>query len=458
MGLLVLMAAAALLLDSEPAPGATLRGRVVAAGGALAGADVRLTRLDPDLGALSYSAMRATLTDASGAFEFVDVQPGSWLLDARDATRLLPFPMRIVLKPDRPSPGDYELVLEPAATIEGKVTDESGAPLAGVGVAVGDGGLQGLKVDPVAVVDSATGAIMRLPSGLSYPRLPLALAHTGADGRFKLAPVLPTVKTSIRVGGLPEYHDKTVNGIGAAPGKTAWVDVALRRGAAILGRALQEDGRPSKGAKITLRALEVQPVADSWIVLTRTGPGSAQSSDATHLFVGDEGLFRFDGLNAGRYLVTAEQEGCVRVTSPVLLVSDAGQVVSAELVLREGTAIRGRVTDSAGRALPGATVEIVADPALDASLQAYLEPQRVEVDGDGAFEVLAGSDAPVQLRIEAPGRPSLTLPRVTAAVSWDVPLARASLARPIKGAVPQAVKSGHSSSRKSSKKSSRARG
>ena len=113
--------------EDDPLLGA-VRGRVLSPGGSpVVGADVRLTRVDPDLGVQSYTRMRSTLSSHDGRFSFLALESGSYLVDARYQSYWLPTPLRVVIRKEHKEVADVLLTLETAATITGLVTDEETA-------------------------------------------------------------------------------------------------------------------------------------------------------------------------------------------------------------------------------------------------------------------------------------------------------------------------------------------
>lgn len=397
--------AAAATSDLDADEVGCVRGTVRAGdGGTLAGATVRLTRLDPRLGALSYSTMRSTASRSDGSFEFKKVARAVYLLDASDSERWLPFPLRIVVGEGEDEVLGLTLALEPAAVISGIVTDENGVPLCGVEVAVGDGGLQAADVDPVAVQDRATGSLVRLTAGLTYPRLPLAAGATDSLGRFRLAPILPTARTQLRVGGLAPFHDTTVLCASAGPGKASFIEIRLARAAAITGRIEDEHGAPVPFARVTVRALEVDPQSRGWVVFTRDAPAYHVAADSTTITVGEEGRFHIEGLAIGRYLVIAEAEGRARTASPVVAVTERGESVDVAIALAPGRELAGRVASADGSDCAGAVIEIVRRSWVAPSMAPFLDAVRaiVEIDGTFRFDGLAAGT--VDLRVECAGR------------------------------------------------------
>lgn len=411
MKLALLVPTLFLLLAPRPSAAAetsqgTVSGRVyVDSGEAVADAQVRLTRLDPELGALSYSTMRSARVEPSGDFEFSRVEPGTYLVDAQCGERWLPLPVKITLATEDDLVTDLALSLRKGASIEGRVVDEAGLPLSGVGVGVGDAGLQGGAVEPVIVIDHVTGEASALARGLTYPRLPLATAFTDADGRFRLAPVLPASSASLRVGGLAEYFDTTIAGIVVRSEKTSFVDVTLKRAAAILGRATLADGRPAAGARVTLRTIECEPQSRTWIVLTKSDeldPGSTNVT-ATTITVEREGLFRFDGLTPGRYLLRASAPGMATYTSSVLLVSKDAETVHAAVELEPARVLRGRVVDVRGIVPRAGIVRVLTDASVPKTLQPFVEPVESALAADGSFAFEGLGSGPYALEVICDG-------------------------------------------------------
>jgi hypothetical protein len=296
--------------------------------------------------------------------------------------------------------------------------------LQGVGVAVGDGGLQGKLVTPVVMTDFDTGAPLKLPEGASYPRLPLKLALSDEHGRFRLCPVLPEIATSLRVGGLAAYHDTTVSGIFAPAGGTAFVEVTLHRGAAVTGRVLRPDGRPAANTRVSLLLLENQPKHDSWIVLPRATEAAGYGVESRWLITGAEGLFRFEGLNAAHYLIVAETEGFARATSSILAIMREGEVLPTEICLKEGHAIRGHLKDPDGFGVDGVTVEVVKPHDSRSGIEPYLAPLRTTPAEDGSFVLRLAELSVVDLHVACPGLPVLVVPNVFVGGSDEIVVTR----------------------------------
>lgn len=372
-----------------------LAGRVCLGDDPVASAVVRVTRLDPDLGALSYSKVRSVRSDDAGRFALDRLPSGSYLVDARGEDCWLPLPIRITLSEAKPALDPLDFALEPAAGIEGQVTDRDGGPLAGVRVFVGDGGLQAALLEPVAILDHQEGRLVRLERGLTYPRLPLAVAVTDEAGRFRLSPVLPDVTTSIRIYGHPPYYDRTVDGISVGRGETSFIKVELARGATIEGTIAHSGNFDLRDVRLSLFVLEGQPTRAAWNLLARSSGAGADP----------DGRFRFPQLLVGRYVVVAESEQWARAISPVLVISSPDQILQTELTLVSRRQISGRVVSSEGRPVLGGTVEVVAEGLMPGSVIRAIGGRRVEVAPDGTFQIPGLASRTVSLRVACLGSP-----------------------------------------------------
>ncbi|MFH0947070.1 MAG: carboxypeptidase-like regulatory domain-containing protein [Planctomycetota bacterium] len=372
-----------------------LAGRVCLGDDPVASAVVRVTRLDPDLGALSYSKVRSVRSDDTGEFALEGLATGSYLVDACGEDCWLPLPVRVTLSAVNPGLESLEFALEPAAGIEGQVTDPDGIPLGGVRVFVGDAGLQAPLAEPVAILDHPAGRLVHLEPGLTYPRLPLAVAVTDEKGCFRLSPVVPEVETSIRIFGCPPFHDRSVNGIRVGRGKTSFIKVELSRGATIEGTVVKGGDQDGQEVRLSLFVLEGQPTRAAWNLLARSAGADTDPADR----------FRFPQLQEGRYVVVAESEQWARAISPVLIISSPEQVLTTELTLRIRRQITGRVVSSEGKPVLGGTVEVVAEGFLPGSVIQAIGGPRVEVKPDGTFQLPGLASPTVSLRVVCHGNP-----------------------------------------------------
>jgi len=277
---------------------------------------------------MSYSMRRSTISGADGGFSFREVDRATWLLDARDDERWLPLPLQ--LSTDHRDVTDLQLHLEPATAIEGVVVDDRGSPIPSAMISIGDGGLQGGEIDPVSVLVYPSRERRVLPSSIRYPRLPLESVTSDDAGRFRIAPLLPNAKTSLRATGVPPFLDRTLRGETGEAGMITPLQIQLERGATISGHVIDESGRPLAGAKVGLFVVDsINPSeGDRWLVLTRDSPRFLGTRDATRQYADQDGGFLLEGLLAGQYRVSADVPGRDVIWSSIVDVRNKGDTFS----------------------------------------------------------------------------------------------------------------------------------
>jgi hypothetical protein len=205
-------------------PGGTLEGTVTAAGGApAAGARVRLDVVaGPDTGAPA----RLALADERGRFRFEGVPAGQVTLAAVHALGAA----RSAAQPVGPGQqASVALTLEAPAAVEGRVVGADGKPVAGV---------------PVVAVAEEQGVTP-------------AVALSGADGRYRLAPLAAGAQRVVLVAGgrwRPGFAEAE-RAVTARAGETvSGVDLALPRAPGRLsGTVVGPDGQPVTGAAVVVR-------------------------------------------------------------------------------------------------------------------------------------------------------------------------------------------------------------
>lgn len=209
-------------------------------------------------------------TGRDGSFELENVPRGTNRLHVK-ASGWQDWSER--LGPTSRGKGDgIEIVLEPAAVVDGTVFGADGQPVVGA------------EVREWAA---------ELPSGaISYRR---PLATTDGDGVYRIDGLPPG---SARFEARHPAAGRAVRELDAAPGENS-LDFQLEGGQRVSGQVLDPGGSPAAGAKVVLRSR-----MPSW-----TPP-------VTHTDGG--GLFSFEGLTAGRYALEAEATGVGRSVEPVI--------------------------------------------------------------------------------------------------------------------------------------------
>jgi large repetitive protein len=318
-----LTAAAAGCRRSPPAePQAGVRGRVVSANGRpLAEATVRL--LSPDK---VSDAVREVTTGRDGTFAIEEVPVGRFLLRAeRPGFSAASVP--VTLQPD--DSVTTVLRLTSIQLLEGVVQDGQGRPLAQAALfAWPAGGAQ------VGVVESSSGADGRFAlAGLSAGSWTVMVEAPGF-GTLRLERVdVPSRPLVLRMEG----EVRTLGGL-----------------------VVDAEGNFVEGARVQLYGPSL------------SGPREIKTND--------KGIFLFEGLGFGRFVLRAATSRLV--SPPQVLVIDAqtGWLPPVKMTLGPGARLVGRVLDDTGRPLAHADVEAVAGPGDDAS-------NTVKTEKDGRFAI-----------------------------------------------------------------------
>ncbi|HEX7181544.1 MAG TPA: carboxypeptidase regulatory-like domain-containing protein [Thermoanaerobaculia bacterium] len=254
-----------------------------------------------------------------------------------------------------------EVRLQPAASVEGRVVDPSGRPVADARI----------LVDPL------------LPSGPSVASAP--------DGRFRLDGLPPAAALALSARlehpGRPPGPASTASPLSPlAPGEPRkGVRLVLVRGAMVFGAVVTVEGRTESeaaGARVRLQPL-------------RAG------SPAVEVTTGRDGRFLLADLPAGRYRLDVRKAGLPAPVLPeVVLPEPVRDLDLGRIVLPRGVTLAGVVTDPEGRPIPGAEVRATAIGRESAPEE---PPIRATTGDDGGFR-LGGlrEGEPVDLRAEHP--------------------------------------------------------
>jgi protocatechuate 3,4-dioxygenase beta subunit len=356
-------APASTTLASVPRPAAGKRAPpvrlVLGKGGAIAGVvvdgagqplpGVAVTLMDSD-SAVVWRALagregsRETLSDRHGAFEIVNLSPGRYALIAHGPAFAATARWGLDLIAGTGPPLDAgRLVMEPAGTIEGVVTDRRGAPLPDADVMV----FPSPRGDPVL---ERTGADYELD------------ARSDREGRFRVA--------ELRRG---EAFDLYVSASGHLPARVRDVRsptaeplrVELSDGCRLRGRVLDNQRQPVFAARIGAadQGREAPPSDLPGMGLLGEGPGTATDV---------RGEFSLPGIAAGRVDLTVTAQGYEPARVQGLELAVEREAAPIEVVLERGSSVAGQVRDAAGHPIAGALV--VAMPDFD--LASFLRRDR----------------------------------------------------------------------------------
>ncbi|MEM7349949.1 MAG: carboxypeptidase regulatory-like domain-containing protein, partial [Acidobacteriota bacterium] len=306
-----------------------------------------------------------TATDAEGYFVVADQVPGSrlWLSVAKAGYRPVDLP-GITAPGGRP----LEVVLQPSASITGRITDVGGLPIAGALVTT--------RSEPSAD-----------PVGASVSARIERQAETDEDGRYELLEVEPG-RSTIRAqahGFQPARRSNLQVRQGAA---LSGIDLTLDAGATLVGQVYDSDGAPVAGATVHVTDPERDDIESD--VFGRTGA---------------EGNFELTSIGLGVRTVVAEDDQGRRALRDVRLV--AGEQ-SIDLVLEGGVEVSGWVLDGGGQPVGGASVLLTP---LSAGEHPGQVPQtQTLADGSflftslaaGTYGVVAGRDGFAMQRLDEP--------------------------------------------------------
>ena len=273
-------------------------------------------------------APRYARSDPTGAFRIEGVPTGRWIADA--------------FSPGFTSPGGVELdaghgipelALIRGATIEGRVVDPEGRPIANASVrALGTG----TTSEHSAAVDQDR---LRRFSGRIAAPTPIATIGGGADPQL-----LPRGELGVLIGPIPPI--------------------------------------PPPGAQIARPASIDSSAAGAFA--GEPGPLAIDPSRASIWTTGADGRYRIRGLPRGKFAVLAIASGFAEGTSQQVAVEPDQTIGNVDVVLSAGTVVIGKVSDQHGVRVVGAQVH--AKPEVGASLDTFSDE-----DGNYRFGPMTGS-------------------------------------------------------------------
>ncbi len=346
--------------------GFDVEGRVVD----LAGEPVSGAEIWCEGGYSSWTRARIlTTTTPDGSFRLRDLElEASFGARARGHRPSVCFqPWGLPVGPD----GARVVTLElngPGGSVEGRVLDPAGRPLAGAQVYAGPRG----------------GYLVDLPDGLQALSARPVPVMTGPDGSF----VLPG---DLEPGGHPIFavaHGFPVREeeVEVLAGRTTRIELRLEQPATIEGRVVSRTG---------------EPVADVRVVAAREQRGGYTFHDhpPCEARTDEAGRFVLGWLASGEHELNASVPDRPRLGKARAIVECAAGATSAcELVLDPGLSITGSVVDAAGRPLAGWSVRGHTD-----ARKASHRPRTDVTDLEGRFVLANLAEGPCLIVVGAPG-------------------------------------------------------
>jgi len=229
---------------------------------------------------------------------------------------------QVVLDSDKK---DLSIELDPSSSVEGRVTESGGKPVARAGIFCSEkNAIAFLTVD-------------------STPK-----AHTDAEGKFRLTGINAKKEyiVNAEAEGFVRGQSKPLF---VEPGKEYKnIDIVLTNGGVLAGRVQDAEGKPIAGADLKIQVMQ-PPAGDLvWIAreLQKTKDGST----------GEDGTFRLTGVRPGKVKLFVSAEKYLRREDLEFDVAEGGAVQNILINLEKGYMIAGRVTDLNGHPVQRAQV------------------------------------------------------------------------------------------------------
>lgn len=345
-----------------------------------------------------------TTTDAAGAFRFDKVDAPAFprqdpRFENEESKTVFPWDL-VALAPGRglawvqltprAQRTPLTLSLGPERPLLGRVVEPGGTPVRGAKVKV-------VSVDPTGrPIGNGLATENRL--NLLWSSVPLG-ATTDADGRFTVAG-LPADRVVTLVVTEPGHERLYAFAATTETPQPDDVSRTFRDGQA------EEERRPVHTGTFTLTARRTDHVLTGR-VLRETDGKPAAGARVFHAWtdtgkVGDDGVYRIEGLTSGAAEVHASLEGSdVAPLDLKVEIPDEPKEVRRDLVLPRGLIVTGRVIDGAtGRGVAKAAVDFRATPT-PGRMPSFFGFSK-ETDADGRFRLVVPPTAGTVTLVSVP--------------------------------------------------------
>jgi protocatechuate 3,4-dioxygenase beta subunit len=330
----------------------------------------KLSRLSAAYRTEAATAPEARTLD-DGAFTFRGLTAGEYRLLVSHPDHQPSVETLAAVVDDAAARCEIELAL--ASSIAGKVTDETGRPVAGalvVATPQDEAALKGTARDLMGLLDWQEGRAI----------LERARATSSPDGSFLVTSIAPALHA------LRATHRDYLEGEARMAPAGSSVVMILRRGAAITGRVVDGEGRPITGAVLSLTRLplaEVHRIFD-WSKSERE-PIDRDRKEGT---TGEDGRFRLQGIQPASHELKIKAEGHAPVLRDVEAAAD--DIDLGDLALPDPRSIEGRVVGPGARPVRGARVwaglaRRTVEPANQTVPERPAPLVETSTDGEGRF-------------------------------------------------------------------------
>jgi hypothetical protein len=279
---------------------ASVRALLVASDGKtpVSGAWVMVEGLEKKEGAEVWESIKAQVnSDQQGVISVTGLDPATYRLRVNGSGYAALSTAAFTLG-DKEAKDIGTIRLQPGGAVTGRVADDSGSPVEGIGVSV-----KNPRGEDVFLFNIGT---------------------TGSDGRFSLSGIeLGEYTLKFEGKGFAPVSKPVTVGAGGAV-----VDVVLRRGGSVVVRVSDERGEPVAGARVVLYDATGKRVERTLSV--------ASLFDADMTKIGVSGSTTIPDLAPGSYRVSATKEGMTIVGDPAAVTIEAGGAASVTLTLKVG--------------------------------------------------------------------------------------------------------------------------
>ena len=270
----------------------------------------------------------AHLTGAEGRFEIADLAPGRYDLEVR-ATGFAPAKVPGVRVTESDARADFgTVILVPGAQIEGRVTTDDGAAVAGAEV----------------VVDREQRGMM-MTGGESDRQ---GEAETDAEGRFVVADLLPGQPVAVAVYKAG-FGSELVAGL--EPPTEEPLAIVLRPSGRLKGRVVDTLGDPIEGARINAHP-DFQAMMSTGRMRMR-----GQRQRPTWAVADADGAFLIEDVEPGILQISVDADSYRRQERTGVELA-AGAELELEFVLEVGALVEGTVTTTDGEPIAEAWINV----------------------------------------------------------------------------------------------------
>jgi protocatechuate 3,4-dioxygenase beta subunit len=311
----VVQAGEASSMRIEMDPGKSIKGQVMAAddGRQIEGATVTVRK-------------KKACTDATGRFVIRGLEAESHELQV--AAEGYQADQRPINLAGSRSEAVAEILLNRGATIRGRIQNEKSEPVAGAELKLFE------TWDDWSYEDWMTRHLN---------------VKSGEDGTFKLTGIPArewlTLSLRVRCKGYPETFEKGIKIV--RNDDEIYLPIALRQGAVISGRVMDQENRPVSGARLELR---VQNTGGWWV--------GGEDPNLTVSGSGSDGEFKFEGLGFGNYVLSAHVRGFSSAFKNDLDLTGGGSRTDVILSVESGSPLKGIVVDPDEKPIAGANVNV----------------------------------------------------------------------------------------------------